>query len=170
MGNRNKNPKRFGGFLFDDEPTLMHVSQPQSLDREAIELNKASEDALPMTFVDYAEMVWRKLSDEKTTQQIVADEMGWSRSAVSNYAALSDLDRSAWKVVATTVANGATQADGSGNSDDEKVVAGFTEGLLRDLLAGLLLPKSALSGCSIGSADVDSRHNISLSIAISRTL
>ena len=39
---------------------LMHISEPASLDREAIELNRASEDALPMSFVDYAEMVWRK--------------------------------------------------------------------------------------------------------------
>ena len=53
---------------------LMHISEPASLDREAIELNRASEDALPMSFVDYAEMVWRKLADG-TTQQAIADEL-----------------------------------------------------------------------------------------------
>jgi len=55
---------------------LMHISEPASLDREAIELNRASEDALPMTFVDYAEMVWRKQS-VGATQKAIGDELGW---------------------------------------------------------------------------------------------
>jgi transcriptional regulator with XRE-family HTH domain len=40
-------------------------------------------DALPMTFVDYAELIWRKLED--MTQQEVAGELGWSREGVKNY-------------------------------------------------------------------------------------
>jgi hypothetical protein len=40
-------------------------------------------DALPMTFVDYAELIWRKLED--LTQQEVAGELGWSREGVKNY-------------------------------------------------------------------------------------
>ena len=79
---------------------LMHVHQPDNLDREAIELNKASEDALPMTFVDYAELVWKRLADGATQQQ-TADGIGWSRTAVANYAALKAIDSEAWAIVTT---------------------------------------------------------------------
>ena len=85
---------------------LMHVSEPASLDREAIELNRASEDALPMSFVDYAEMVWRKLA-AGATQQAIADEFGWSREAVRNYAGLAKIDRRAWSVIGTAFQSGA---------------------------------------------------------------
>ena len=80
---------------------LMHISEPASLDREAIDLNRASEDALPMTFVDYAELVWRRLA-EGATQQAVADGLGWSREAVKDYAALRKIDAEAWCVVGAT--------------------------------------------------------------------
>lgn len=83
---------------------LMHIHQPDNLDREAIELNKASEDALPMTFVDYAELVWKRLADGQT-QQAVADSIGWSREAVKNYAALQKIDSEAWAVVGTSFLN-----------------------------------------------------------------
>jgi len=79
---------------------LMHISEPASLDREAIELNRASEDALPMTFVNYAEMVWRK-QDAGATQKAVAEEMGWSRSAVADYETLRKITPKTWSIVAT---------------------------------------------------------------------
>lgn len=112
---------------------LMHVSVPESLDREAIELNRASEDALPMTFVDYAELVWRRLGDG-LTQQALADEIGWTRGAVSNYAALQKIDSDAWKVVAThSQENAMPQADEAVATSATTVA--FTEGLLRDIIS-----------------------------------
>jgi ParB-like chromosome segregation protein Spo0J len=76
----------------------MHVVEPGSIDREAIELNVASEGALPMSFVGYAELVWRKLK-VGTTQQAIAEELGWSRGAIGNYAQLQKIDGDAWKIV-----------------------------------------------------------------------
>lgn len=110
---------------------LMHIHQPDNLDREAIELNKASEDALPMTFVDYAELVWNRLNDGQT-QQAVADGIGWSRTSVANYAALQSIDPDAWKIVT------ASQGIVTSAEDDAvtEIVTGvtFTEGLLRNIL------------------------------------
>ena len=112
---------------------LMHISEPASLDREAIELNRASEDALPMSFVDYAEMVWRKVAGG-ATQQVIAEELGWSRSAVAHYVALQAITAEAWAVVVPTFGIGlATPADDEGTLI---VPTGtiFSERLLRDIL------------------------------------
>lgn len=115
---------------------LMHISEPASLDREAIELNRASEDALPMSFVDYAEMVWRKQT-AGATQQAIADELGWSREAVRNYANLAKIDAQAWTAIGTTY-----QSPSSARSDDAVPSFGtdvpFTENLLR-----LIVPLTA---------------------------
>jgi DNA modification methylase len=111
---------------------LMHISDPASLDREAIELNRASEDALPMTFVDYAELVWRRLA-EGATQQAVADGLGWSRSAVADYASLRKLAPEAWSVVAASARVGLSQDDAAATT--AVATATFTEGLLRSILA-----------------------------------
>jgi DNA modification methylase len=112
---------------------LMHISEPASLDREAIELNRASEDALPMTFVDYAELVWRRLA-EGATQQAVADGLGWSREAVRNYAALGKVAPEAWKIVGTTIRErGSAPEDGA--VPDAGTTVPITERLLRDILA-----------------------------------
>ena len=108
---------------------LMHISEPESLDREAIELNRASEDALPMTFVDYAEMVWRKQA-AGATQQAVADELGWSREKVRDYATLSKIDSRAWKVAGATFQT-TTLAQGDDAAPSLGASAPFTEGLLR---------------------------------------
>jgi ParB-like chromosome segregation protein Spo0J len=110
---------------------LMHVSDPANLDREAIELNKASEDALPMTFVDYAELVWRRL-EAGETQQTVADALGWSRSAVADYASLRKIAAEAWAIVATLAREGVSQVDG--DATEVVATATFTEGLLRSIL------------------------------------
>ena len=94
---------------------LMHISEPASLDREAIELNRASEDALPMSFVDYAEMVWRK-QDADVTQKAIAEELGWSRSAVADYGALRKIAPEAWRIVATFQAAAMSQSEDAATS------------------------------------------------------
>lgn len=114
------------------EECLMHVSDPEHLDREAIELNRASEDALPMTFVDYAELVWRRL-DAGETQQAVADALGWSRGRLSQFAMLKELSAEAWVIVATTIRATGLQQDESDVAEIATTVA-FTEGLLRNIL------------------------------------
>ncbi|MBC7282614.1 DNA methyltransferase [Hoeflea sp.] len=110
---------------------LMDVSDPASLDREAIELNRASEEALPMTFVDFAELVWRRL-DAGDTQQAVADALGWSRSAIADYASLRKICSSAWDVVAGFARGGLSQGDDA--ATEIVATATFTEGLLRSIL------------------------------------
>jgi hypothetical protein len=115
------------------EKCWMHVFEPGSVDREAIELNMASEDALPMSFVDYAELVWRKLNGGGVTQQQVAQEFGWSRGAVSNYAALRGVDSNAWKVVATALGEVSVPREEGAVARNATPVA-FTENLLRSIL------------------------------------
>jgi len=112
---------------------LMHISDPESLDREAIELNKASEDALPMTFVDYAELVWRRL-DAGETQQAVAGALGWSREAVRNYAGLGKIAPEAWQIIGTALRSG-DMAHTQDDVPDVGTTVPFTEGLLRSILS-----------------------------------
>lgn len=112
---------------------LMHIQDPISLDREAIELNRASEDSLPMTFVDYAELVWRRLN-EGEKQQAIADGLGWSRGRVGQFSMLSDIAPEAWGVVVTTIRGTVTmQAEGAVTESVTGVT--FTENLLRDITA-----------------------------------
>ena len=110
---------------------LMHVHQPASLDREAIELNQASADTLPMTFVDYAELVWRKTATQ--TQQDVAEELGWKQQRVQQFAALQNVTDDAWQIITTTM-----REDGKQPEEDEVVekttVVVFSERLLRAIL------------------------------------
>lgn len=111
---------------------LMHVAKPVSLDREAIELNRASEDALPMSFVDHAELVWRKTA-AGATQHAIADEMGWSRGAISNYVALKSIAPDAWAVIATTMLEfGVPRQDGA--VAEVATAVAFTENLLRSII------------------------------------
>ena len=110
---------------------LMHISEPASLDREAIELNRASEDALPMSFVDYAEMVWRKQNAD-VTQKAIAEELGWSRSTVADYGALRKITPDAWRIVATFQAAAVSQSEDAATTN--VAIATFTEGLLRNII------------------------------------
>ena len=124
---------RFEAFKAEGvEQCLMDIADPESLDREAIELNKASEEALPMTFVDYAELVWRRL-DAGDTQQAVAESLGWSRGRASQFAMLKDIAPDAWAVVATTIRSGGLLQQSDDVAQDATTVA-FTEGLLRAIL------------------------------------
>ncbi|MBK1725373.1 hypothetical protein CKO23_25075, partial [Thiocystis violacea] len=123
----------------------MCIHQPQDLDREAIELNKASADALPMTFVDYAELVWKRL-DGGQTQQAVADGIGWSRTAVANYASLKAIDSEAWKIV-TTYQQAVTNDEDDVVTSNVTTVTPFTERLLREILD--LQPGQQLDLCRL---------------------
>jgi DNA modification methylase len=113
----------------------MDVGPPPngSLTKAAIDLNIASEDALPMTFCCYAELIWQMLGEGKT-QQAVAGELGWSRSDVSNYALLQKIALVAWNIVATTVRENGLPRDQGVVAEIATPVAMFTEGLLRALL------------------------------------
>lgn len=89
------------------------------------------------------ELIWRKL-DGGQTQQAVADEIGWKRGDLSNYAALRKIDGEAWKLIATTVASGATGATSGGEEESERVVA-FSERLLRSILGLTSAQQAALT-------------------------
>lgn len=88
--------------------------------------------ALPMTFVDDAELVWRRL-DAGDTQQAVADALGWSRGQISNYAALSGIAQEAWQIIATTIRSDSPPRQDCGVADVATGVA-FSENLLRSIL------------------------------------
>jgi hypothetical protein len=66
--------------------------------RLALESNAANETSTPTTFVDLAETIWRLLGEDKTQQQ-VADELGWSREKIAQYAQLQKIDDRAWSIV-----------------------------------------------------------------------
>jgi len=111
---------------------LMHIFTPDNLDKEAIDLNRASEDALPMTFVDYAELVWKRIA-EGQTQQAIAERLGWSREAVKNYSSLSKITSEAWSIVGTTIRGvGVVRTEGDVPLNGTTVP--FTENLLRSIL------------------------------------
>jgi hypothetical protein len=122
---------RFEAFMrLGLEKCWMHVYQPASIDREALELNEATEELLPMSFVDHAELVWRKLADGQT-QQAVADEMGWTRERVRDYAALQKISSETWTVIGATFRKIApNEADGC--APNFGASAPFTEGRIRD--------------------------------------
>ena len=116
------------------EEAWMHLHDPRpekSLDQAAKESNEADSEALPETFVDHAEAVWRKL--ENQTQQEVADDLGWSRSMVAQYSRLGKIYDEAWLIVTDKVKADVLQS----SSAVTEVVTGvtFTEGLLRDIVA-----------------------------------
>lgn len=110
----------------------MYVCQPDSLDRDALKMNSAQEGCLPMTLVDYAELVWRKLSSGQTQNQ-VAEELVCSRGQISQYAMLQKIVDDAWCVIATNLRSGWKIRRDGAVAEDATVVA-FTEGLLRDIV------------------------------------
>lgn len=113
---------------------LMHISQPSSLDREAIELNEASEDSLKMTMVDKAELIWRK-SDAGQSQEAIAAELGkkWSRERVKDYAALRKICSEAWEIIGATFAEIGLVRD-VGAAPHDGADAPFTENCLREII------------------------------------
>lgn len=128
----------------------------QSLDAVALADNAASEQSLPMTFVDHAELIWRKLAEPKITQQVVADEIGWTRAQVSQYAALEKLSQDAWATIATATRASTLQQAGEGVAESATVVA-FTEGLLRPILP--LTPDQQFSLVrSLAAGEIDKKR------------
>ena len=114
------------------ETCWMHIYQPASIDREALELNAASEEILPMSFVDHAELVWRKLK-EGMTQQQVADELGWGFDRVNRLAKLQEINSEAWEMVSPTRTKmGESDIGKAGESFSP--TGEFTERLLRDII------------------------------------
>ena len=110
----------------------IHVYQPESIDREAVELNRATEEILPMSFVDFAELVWRKLK-EGFTQQQVAKDLGWSREVAKDYAALEKIGSDAWQIVGATFRH-CTKGDNETVAPKFGATAPFTAGLLRHII------------------------------------
>jgi hypothetical protein len=99
----------------------------------ALASNANAADAMPETFVDHAELVWRLLDGR--TQQQVADVVGWSRSKVRNFALLSGICSAAWDIVGTTFDGFVPSGESGPVPEDVTVVtkSPFTEGLLRPL-------------------------------------
>ncbi len=114
------------------EKCWVHVYQPESIDREAVELNEASEQSLPMNFTDHAEMVWRKVKAGQTQQQ-VAVELGWTRERVRDYAALQKIASEAWSLIGATFQFVAPSTDEQ-SAPMFGAAAPFTEGLLRSII------------------------------------
>ena len=56
-------------------------------------------NALPETFVDHAEEIWRMLEKDDVTQQQVADEIGWTLDKVKKYCALEKISPPVWDVI-----------------------------------------------------------------------
>lgn len=134
-----------------DAEALIHVEMPPSLDAAALADNAASEQALPMTFVDHAELIWRKVDAGQKLQDI-GDELGWSKSQAGNYAALRQIDDDSWEVVSTTLrAIGDTQDDVGVSAASTTV--DFTEGLLRELLP--LTVSARLKSSALGKVTDD---------------
>jgi len=75
------------------------IETPENMRFEAHERNRVAANNLPETFVDHAEEIWGLLAEGKT-QQVVADEMGWSRGKVADYALLENLYPNCWLIVA----------------------------------------------------------------------
>lgn len=67
------------------------------------------------------------------TQQQVADEIGWSRAQVSQYASLDAIDKGAWEVIATAVTKNLMQRQNGDVADNATPVA-FSENLLRSII------------------------------------
>lgn len=119
---------------------LMHVEMPPSLDKTAIDDNECSADALPLTFVDKAELIWRRIA-EGETQQAIAAGLGWSRGRVSQFSMLADICDAAWQLIATTI-RGVVAAGGDSDVAADATAVAFTEGLLRDITG--LRPKQQM--------------------------
>lgn len=108
------------------------IETPENIRKAAHERNRVASNALPETFVDHAEEIWRMLSTGMTQQQ-VADELGWSREKVRNYSNLENISPVAWDALAREIQNGVPSgSDGAVPQFGTPVP--FTENLLRNIL------------------------------------
>jgi hypothetical protein len=90
----------------------------------------ATPDALPETFVDHAEEIWRMLGDDKTQQQ-VADEMEWGLSKTKQYSRLDQISPTVWERIVTDISKVVTNQSNDGVTEKVTLV---TENLLRNIL------------------------------------
>jgi hypothetical protein len=112
-----------------------------------------------MTFCCHAELIWRMLAKtedggEGKTQQAVADELGWSRTNVANFARLQDIDPKAWEIVTTAVRDGLSREPG--DVTDGVTAVTFSENLLRVLPP--LLPDQQHELCRLLARGKDAKR------------
>lgn len=82
-----------------------------------------------MTFVDFAEFIWKQTG----TQQQTADVLGWSVSKVKQYSALDAISKDAWSLIVTTFET--TEKSRSQSAVTEKVTSvTFNENMLRPII------------------------------------
>jgi len=120
----------------------MHIEAQESLDRDAKESNEADSEALPETFVDHAEAIWRKLED--ATQQQVADDLDISRSQVAQYSRLQKISGEAWEIVTACMDEQVLQQEGLVTESVTAVT--FSQGLLREIVP--LTPEQKVVACA----------------------
>ena len=108
------------------------IETPDNLRLSAHQRNTASSNALPETFVDHAEEIWELLASGKT-QQAVADEIGWSREKVAQYAQLKKVKPTAWELIVTEFKKVVTISEKNGVTSFVTGVT-ITENLLRNIL------------------------------------
>ena len=101
------------------------------------------------TFVDHAEEIWTLLATGKT-QQAVADEIGWSREKVRNFANLENISPVAWDKVVDAFEKTST-IDKNGVST--KIVDGST--ITESILRTNILPLTEIHQLSIVSDLID---------------
>lgn len=122
-------------------PCLVKHGLPEDeMYRLALQSNSASVTSVPMTMVAYAEFIWARLAEKderdkkRYTQLGLAKILGWTDSAVSNYALLDKIDKQAWEIISTTFDSSETKPSQDTVGENSTNVGIFTEGLLRNLL------------------------------------
>ena len=110
-------------------PVIIKNVTDEQAKQIAFRENAANEESIPMTFVDFAEFIWKQTG----TQQQTADVLGWSVSKVKNYSALDDIAKDAWSLIVTTFEIGGKSQSESGVTLKVTDVT-FSEGLLRPII------------------------------------
>ncbi len=111
-------------------PVIIKNVTDEQAKQLAFRENAANEESIPMTFVDFAEFIWKQTG----TQQQTADVLGWELPKVKKFAALDNISKDAWALIVPTFEN--TEKYQEENGGTSKVPFGtFTEGLLRTILS-----------------------------------
>lgn len=119
---------------------VKHGLSEDEMYRLAIQSNSASGTLVPMTMVSYAEFIWERLAErderdkKRYTQPSLAKILGWTDSAVSNYALLSKIDKQVWEIISTTFETSETKSPQEPVGEISTGVGIFTENLLRNIL------------------------------------
>lgn len=110
-------------------PVIIKNVTDEQAKQIAFRENAANEESIPMTFVDFAEFIWKQTG----TQQQTADVLGWGISKVKQYSALDALSKEAWSVIVTTFENSDKLQTQSAVTEKVTFVT-FSEGLLRPII------------------------------------